>query len=360
MNQSVRRNRRAREEEHPRVRLRRHRRESPRLRARQRQPRRRARDRGSLAEAAGALRKSVDDGRPARRTRAPRLQQPLIHALRVKRVAARQRPQRLPALVLAEAHVTLRSLLVDAVRGPSIGARGARVGAAGAIGVAGGARGKRVNLLPCRRTFSTVAEHPRRVPRATQPGVELAEHRRHRLGEEGDAGSKRLGRRRAGFVHVVPRRAIRGGILGIVRSVVGAAAVGRIDAELARHALDRVAERVAGRTRPGTRTGRGNGSGGGGGGGAEEHAQGRGRRGWRRIHPGCVSREGEGLHRRAEEAPGGEEERRARTRAAGVERLEHEPAVRRFVQAVHRGERSHASDGGTRLLLIRQLRGADG
>ena len=186
----------------------------------------------------------------------------------MKRVAARQRPQRLPALVLAEAHVTLRSLRVDAVRGPSIARGAARVGAAGAIGVAGGARGKRVNLLPRRRPLAAVAEHPRAaVSRALQPGVKLAEHRRHRLGEEGDAGSKRLGRRRAGFVHVVPSRAIRGRIRGIVRGV-GAAVVQSVDAELARHALDRVAERVAGRSRPGARTGRRNASGGGGGGDA--------------------------------------------------------------------------------------------
>ena len=140
-NESVRRNRRAREEEHPRVRLRRHRGKPPRLRARQRQPRRRGRDRRSLTDGrlGGALRKSVADGRPARRTRAPHLQQPPIHALRVKRVAARQRPQRLPALVLAEAHVTLRSLRVGSV-GDLIAGGGRRVRAAGAIGVAGGAR----------------------------------------------------------------------------------------------------------------------------------------------------------------------------------------------------------------------------
>ena len=108
--ESVRRD--AREEEHARVSLRRHRREPPRRRSRQRQPRRlphHKRPRGSHAR--GRL---LHRGyrRPARGARPALLQEPLIHARRVKRVPARKRPQRLTRLVLAEADVALRALLV--------------------------------------------------------------------------------------------------------------------------------------------------------------------------------------------------------------------------------------------------------
>ena len=71
------------------------------------------------------------------------------------------------------------------------------------------------------------------------------------------------------------------------------AVVQSVDAELARHALDRVAERVAGRSRPGARTGRRNASGGGGGGDAAAEGRHRAEAGDSRRDADGVSTGGE-------------------------------------------------------------------